>query len=69
LLVIVLLPERAEETAARSGIFRCSFVGIREGKLKLNDLVTHRYSLDQINTAVDDLEHGRILGRGILTYA
>jgi len=38
----------------------------REGKLKLNDLVTHRYSLDQINTAVDDLEHGRILGRGIL---
>ena len=41
----------------------------REGKLKLNDLVTHRYSLDQINTAVDDLEHGRIPGRGILTYA
>jgi Zn-dependent alcohol dehydrogenase len=39
-----------------------------EGKLKLNELVTHRYSLDQINTAVDDLEHGRILGRGILTY-
>ncbi|HEU4345150.1 MAG TPA: zinc-binding dehydrogenase [Candidatus Binatia bacterium] len=41
----------------------------REGKLKLHDLVTHRYTLDQINTAVDDLEHGRILGRGILTYA
>ena len=40
----------------------------REGKLRLNDLVTNRYSLDQINTAVDDLEHGRILGRGILTY-
>ncbi len=40
----------------------------REGKLKLNELVTHRYTLDQINTAVDDLEHGRILGRGILTY-
>ena len=40
----------------------------REGKLKLNDLVTHRYSLDQINTAVDDLEQGRILGRGILIY-
>jgi len=38
----------------------------REGKLRLNDLVTHRYSLDQINAAVDDLEHGRILGRGIL---
>ena len=41
---------------------------IREEEAKLNDLVTHPYSLDQINTAVDDLEHGRILGRGILTY-
>ena len=40
-----------------------------EGKLKLNELVTHRYTLDQINTAVEDLEQGRILGRGILTYA
>jgi Zn-dependent alcohol dehydrogenase len=41
----------------------------REGKLKLNDLITRRYTIDQINTAVDDLEHGRILGRGILTYS
>jgi Zn-dependent alcohol dehydrogenase len=40
----------------------------REGKLKLDELVTHRYTLEQINSAVDDLEHGRILGRGILTY-
>lgn len=40
----------------------------REGKLKLNDLVTHRYALDQINSAVEELEHGRILGRGIITY-
>jgi Zn-dependent alcohol dehydrogenase len=40
----------------------------REGKLKLDELVTDRYTLDQINTAVDDLEHGRILGRGILTF-
>ncbi|HEY2919995.1 MAG TPA: zinc-binding dehydrogenase [Candidatus Binatia bacterium] len=39
-----------------------------EGKLKLNELVTNRYKLEQINEAVDDLEHGRILGRGILTY-
>lgn len=38
----------------------------REGKLNLNDLVTNRYTLDRINAAVDDLEHGRILGRGIL---
>lgn len=41
----------------------------REGKLKLNDLVTHRYTLDQINKAVEDLESGRILGRGIITYS
>jgi Zn-dependent alcohol dehydrogenase len=40
----------------------------REGKLKLNDLVTNRYRLEQINQAVDDLEHGRILGRGILIF-
>src|SRR5262244_4361992 len=40
----------------------------REGKLKLHDLVTRRYTLDQVNSAVDDLEHGRILGRGIITY-
>jgi Zn-dependent alcohol dehydrogenase len=39
-----------------------------DGKLKLDDLVTNRYGLDQINMAVDDLEHGRILGRGILTF-
>jgi Zn-dependent alcohol dehydrogenase len=40
----------------------------REGKLKLDELITHRYALDQINAAVEDLENGRILGRGIITY-
>jgi Zn-dependent alcohol dehydrogenase len=40
----------------------------REGKLRLGELVTHRYALEQINAAVDDLEHGRILGRGILIF-
>lgn len=40
----------------------------RDRKLKLNDLITNRYKLEQINEAVDDLEHGRILGRGILTF-
>ena len=25
-------------------------------------------ALEQINEAVDDLEHGRILGRAIITY-
>ena len=40
----------------------------RDDKLKLNELVTHRYRLEQINAAVDDLKHGRVLGRGILTF-
>lgn len=40
----------------------------RDGKLKLHELITHRYKLEQINQAVDDLEHGRILGRGILVF-
>jgi S-(hydroxymethyl)glutathione dehydrogenase/alcohol dehydrogenase len=40
----------------------------REGKLKLDELVTRRYPLERINEAVDDLEHGRILGRAIITY-
>lgn len=40
----------------------------REGSLRLDDLVTHRYRLDEINKAVGDLESGRILGRGIITY-
>ena len=40
----------------------------REGKLKLDELITNRYKLEQINQAVDDLQHGRILGRGILTF-
>jgi Zn-dependent alcohol dehydrogenase len=41
---------------------------LREGKLKLHALITNRYKLEQINEAVDDLEHGRILGRGIWTF-
>ncbi len=40
----------------------------REGKLKLDELVTNRYQLEQINEAVEDLARGRILGRGILTF-
>ena len=41
----------------------------REGKLKLDELGRRRYALEEINEAVDDLEHGRILGRAIITYA
>jgi Zn-dependent alcohol dehydrogenase len=41
---------------------------VREEKLNLHELITRRYKLEQINQAVDDLEHGRILGRGILIF-
>ena len=40
----------------------------REGRLKLDELVTRRYTLDQVNEAVADLEEGKILGRAIFTY-
>lgn len=39
-----------------------------EGKFHLNKLVSHRYSLDQINEAYDALKAGKILGRGIIEF-
>jgi Zn-dependent alcohol dehydrogenase len=41
----------------------------KTGKLKLNDLVTKRYTLDQINEGVHDLERGRIFGRSIMEFS
>jgi Zn-dependent alcohol dehydrogenase len=38
----------------------------RTGRLNLDRLVTNRYSLDEINGAIADLEAGRVLGRAIL---
>lgn len=40
----------------------------QQGQLNLDDLVTQRYSLEQINDAVADLSAGRIHGRSIITY-
>ena len=37
-----------------------------EGDLLLNDLVTERYTLDQINEATDALTSGEISGRSII---
>jgi NAD+-dependent secondary alcohol dehydrogenase Adh1 len=34
-----------------------------EGRVKLH---TQRYPLDDVNRAIDDLDHGRIRGRGVL---
>lgn len=40
----------------------------RQGKLRLHDLITRRYTLAQINDAVHDLAHGKILGRSIVEF-
>ena len=37
------------------------------GRLNIDDLITRRYSLDQINEAYEDLEQGGI-GRGVIVY-
>ena len=36
------------------------------GRLNLDDLITRRYSLDQINEAYNNLERGDV-GRGVIT--
>jgi len=38
-----------------------------EGKLKLDELVSKKFALEQINEAFDDLEKGR-LNRGIIAF-
>lgn len=39
----------------------------RSGKLKLDEMITRRYALDDINSAVDDHLDGRII-RGVVTH-
>lgn len=39
----------------------------REGRLKLDELVTRRYRLEQINEAVDDMREGRNI-RGLIDF-
>ena len=39
----------------------------RDGQLKLDELITHRYSLDEINRGYDDLEQGRNI-RGVIMH-
>jgi len=39
----------------------------RDGKLKLDELVTRRYRLDEINQAYHDVEQGRVI-RGVLIF-
>lgn len=39
---------------------------VRTGRFDPTALVTNRYSLDQLNAAVDDLHHGRVRGRAVV---
>ena len=39
---------------------------VAAGKLDLQPLITHRYRLDDINTALDDLRIGKVVGRCIV---
>jgi S-(hydroxymethyl)glutathione dehydrogenase/alcohol dehydrogenase len=38
----------------------------RDGRFDPSALVTDRYPLEQLNTAVDDLHHGRVRGRAVV---
>ncbi|MBI4219382.1 MAG: zinc-binding dehydrogenase [Chloroflexi bacterium] len=40
----------------------------QDGKFKLDEIVTRRYRLEDINEACDDLQKGRITGRAIIEY-
>jgi Zn-dependent alcohol dehydrogenase len=40
----------------------------RAGKLKLDELVTNVYQLDQINAAYDDMRNGKNI-RGVIQFA
>ena len=40
----------------------------REGKLMLDELVTHRFSLDQINEAFEALQSGQ-MNRGLILFS
>ena len=39
-----------------------------EGRLDLDQMVTARYKIDDINQATQDLENGKIAGRAILVF-
>jgi S-(hydroxymethyl)glutathione dehydrogenase / alcohol dehydrogenase len=39
----------------------------REGLVKLDELITHRYSLDEINEGYEDMRNGKNI-RGVITF-
>ena len=40
----------------------------REGELKLDELVTNRYSLDDVNQGYEDMRDGKNI-RGVIEFA
>ena len=42
---------------------------VQDGRLSLTGVVGHRYGLDEVNTAIDDMASGRLAGRAILQMA
>ena len=42
---------------------------VQDGRLSLAGVVGHRYGLDEVNTAIDDMASGRLAGRAILRMA
>ena len=46
--------------------FKKFYKDYRSGKMMLKKIVTKKYSLHQINKAVNDLSKGKILGRAII---
>lgn len=47
---------------------RIRLPGHRAGKLKLDELITKTYTLDEINIGYDDMRNGRNI-RGIIDFA
>jgi Zn-dependent alcohol dehydrogenase len=39
----------------------------RSGRLKLDELITARYPLDEINEAIDTMEQGKVL-RNVIVF-
>jgi S-(hydroxymethyl)glutathione dehydrogenase/alcohol dehydrogenase len=46
---------------------RCCWTCTAAGNLKLDELITRRYRLDQLNDAIKDLREGRNI-RGIIEF-
>jgi hypothetical protein len=58
---------RCSATATRSTTSRCCSGCTSPGQLKLDELVTRKYSLDQVNQAYQDMNDGKNI-RGVIIH-